>query len=147
MMFNPSPFLSSEPHKDEQQYQSYWPYISQTTTDHTGRRVLLSLTDEVLNWQSKQALAQNHMLTRIDLKVDHIAVEVQTLKQNINPLNKLYQEKVAKVQNLDKDLKSMVQENYFGPEFNTKEHEPRRLQKEHNRINREKHSQQQKVPS
>jgi hypothetical protein len=59
MMFSPPPFLSSKPHQNDQQHVSYRPYISQTTINHTSRIVSLSPTDEVLNWQSKNALAQN----------------------------------------------------------------------------------------
>jgi hypothetical protein len=48
--------------------------------DHTGRRNPISLTDEVLNWQTQNARLQNQLLTKIDQKVDHVAAKVQTLK-------------------------------------------------------------------
>jgi hypothetical protein len=48
MTFNQFP--PTEPYHDDQQHLSFRSFITQTTIDHTGRRVSLSPTDEVLNW-------------------------------------------------------------------------------------------------
>jgi hypothetical protein len=66
------------------------------------------------------------MLKQIDHKVDHVGAEVHFL---------------------DKELRQMIQENQFGSEFMTKEQEIRNMQKELDRIHKEKSAQQHQVPS
>jgi predicted RNase H-like nuclease (RuvC/YqgF family) len=109
-----------------------------------GRRTVLSPTEEVLNWQSKNALAQNDLLMQIDQKINHVKREIQTLKKTITPLEKIYQDMVSQVHHLDKELRCILQENQFGLDFIVKEPEIRILQKELDRIHREKQAQQQK---
>jgi hypothetical protein len=103
-----------------------------------GRRAALSPTEEVLNWQSKNTLAQNEMLKQLDHKIDQVTSEVQHIKQTLTPLEKLYQDMVSHVQRLDKELRYMLATKQTGPEFNLKEQELRKVQKELDRINAEK---------
>ena len=133
-----TPFPSPDPVQDPQTFKPSRGFISQNTIDHTGRRSSLTQSEEVLNWQSKNALVQNQMLQQIDQKVDHVSNEVTTLKQSITPLEQLYQSMLSRVQQLDQDLRRMIQTKHFGSEFDHKEKEIRSLQKEIDRIDKEK---------
>jgi hypothetical protein len=68
-------FPQTEPVREPNQPPSQT-FIAQTTIDHMGRRASLSPTEEVLNWQSKNALAQNDMLKQLDHKVDQVTSDV-----------------------------------------------------------------------
>jgi hypothetical protein len=52
IMFHLPSFPPIEPIRDEHNHQPSRAFIPQTTIDHTGRRLALSPTEEVLNWQS-----------------------------------------------------------------------------------------------
>jgi predicted RNase H-like nuclease (RuvC/YqgF family) len=106
------------------------------------RRTPLRPIEEVLNCQSKNALAQNDMLKQIDHKVYYVTAEVQTLKKTLTPLEQMYQDMVSQVQLLDRELRTMIQANQFGSDFTVKEQEIQRLQKELDWIHQEKHAKQ-----
>jgi hypothetical protein len=84
MMFTPI-FPQTEPVREPNQSPSQ-AFVQQTTIDHMGRRTPLSPIEEVLNWQSKNALAQNDMLHNLDHKVDQVTTHVQTITQRLDPL-------------------------------------------------------------
>jgi hypothetical protein len=56
MMFTPT-FPSTESARGDSTQPSSQAFVSSTSIDHMGRRTPLSPTEEVLNWQSKNALA------------------------------------------------------------------------------------------
>ncbi|KAK4384200.1 polyprotein [Sesamum angolense] len=80
------------------------------------------------------ARAQNRSLTNLDPKMDRVLSRVQTTGSKVegmeNQLQKIYDNLFQKIQQLDRDLRFLIDQRDFGVEFNQKEAEIRRLKKE-----------------
>ena len=110
------------------------PYTKPKTVKPDGSFEPLSSAEEVLNWQSKSHLAQRRHLVRQDEKLDKIlhAVEKQEseVKHISQGLQDLHFEAHKKISKLEKALNKMVMQKEFGPLFDQKEAELRKLKRQ-----------------
>ncbi|KAL0283015.1 UNVERIFIED_CONTAM: polyprotein [Sesamum radiatum] len=135
MMFQyDTDFPPMERYVDSAQKYSSKPYVQNNVVDTEGKLKPLTQAEEVLNWQTTNARAQNRSLTTLDAKMDRVLSKVQTTESKVegmeNQLQKIYDNLVQKIQQLDRDLRFLIDQRDFGVEFNQKEAEIRRLKKE-----------------
>ncbi|KAL0289771.1 UNVERIFIED_CONTAM: polyprotein [Sesamum radiatum] len=135
MMFQyETDFPPMERYVDSAQKYSSKPYVQNNVVDTEGKLKPLTQAEEVLNWQTTNARAQNRSLTTLDAKMDRVLSRVQTTESKVegmeNQLQKIYDNLVQRIQQLDRDLRFLIDQRDFGMEFNQKEAEIRRLKKE-----------------
>ncbi|KAH9668365.1 hypothetical protein KPL70_021385 [Citrus sinensis] len=98
--------------------------------------------EAVLNWQTKNASAQNHTLQQLGKKIDRVANQVSQTETKVdsisNRLDQMYLHLQDRISELDADLRRMINNHIWGPEFNKKEAEIRKLKAELSRIDAEK---------
>ncbi|KAH9724636.1 hypothetical protein KPL70_007559 [Citrus sinensis] len=98
--------------------------------------------EAVLNWQTKNANAQNHTLHQLDKKIDHVATQVSQTETKVDSINSRLEQMYIHLQDqifeLDADLRRMINNHIWGPEFNKKEAKIRKLKAELSRIDAEK---------
>ncbi|KAH9752107.1 hypothetical protein KPL71_014564 [Citrus sinensis] len=96
----------------------------------------------VLNWQTKNASAQNHTLQQLGKKIDRVASQVSQTETKIDlissRLDQMYIHLQDRISELDTDLRRMINNHIWGPEFNKKEAEIRKLKAELSKIDAEK---------
>ncbi|KAH9716790.1 hypothetical protein KPL71_021574 [Citrus sinensis] len=96
----------------------------------------------VLNWQTKNANAQNQTLYQLGKKIDRVASQVSQTETKVdsisNRLDQMYIHLQDRISELDTDLRRMINNHIWGPEFNKKEAEIRKLKAELTRIDTEK---------
>ncbi|KAH9716750.1 hypothetical protein KPL71_021566 [Citrus sinensis] len=98
--------------------------------------------EAVLNWQTKNANAQNHTLQQLGKKIDRVATQVSQTETKVDSissrLDQMYIHLQDRISELDTDLRRMINNHIWGPEFNKKEAEIRKLKAELSRIDVEK---------
>ncbi|KAH9752104.1 hypothetical protein KPL71_014563 [Citrus sinensis] len=98
--------------------------------------------EAVLNWQTKNANAQNHTLHQLGKKIDCVATQVSQTETKVDSissrLDQMYLHLQDRISELDADLRRMINNHIWGPEFNKKEAEIRKLKAELSRIDAEK---------
>ena len=98
--------------------------------------------EAVLNWQTKNASAQNHTLQQLGKKIDRVANQVSQTETKVDSissrLDQMYLHLQDRISELDADLRRMINNHLWGPEFNKKEAEIRKLKAELSRIDAEK---------
>ncbi|KAH9668396.1 hypothetical protein KPL70_021399 [Citrus sinensis] len=98
--------------------------------------------ETVLNWQTKNAIAQNHTLQQLGKKIDRVANQVSQTETKVdsisNRLDQMYLHLQDRISELDADLRRMINNHIWGPEFNKKEAEIKKLKAELSRIDAEK---------
>ncbi|KAH9705025.1 hypothetical protein KPL70_011712 [Citrus sinensis] len=98
--------------------------------------------ETVLNWQTKNANAQNHTLQQLGKKIDRVATQVSQTETKVDSissrLDQMYIHLQDRISELDVDLRRMINNHIWGPEFNKKEAEIRKLKAELSRIDAEK---------
>ncbi|KAH9724647.1 hypothetical protein KPL70_007562 [Citrus sinensis] len=98
--------------------------------------------EAVLNWQTKNANAQNHTLQQLGKKIDRVATQVSQTETKIDSissrLDQMYIHLQDRISELDADLRRMINNHIWGPEFNKKEAEIRKLKAELSWIDAEK---------
>ncbi|KAH9686106.1 hypothetical protein KPL70_014233 [Citrus sinensis] len=98
--------------------------------------------EAVLNWQTKNANAQNHTLQQLGKKIDRVATQVSQTETKVDSissrLDHMYIQLQDRISELDADLRRMINNHIWGPEFNKKEAEIRKLKAELSRIDAEK---------
>ncbi|KAH9671280.1 hypothetical protein KPL70_017307 [Citrus sinensis] len=98
--------------------------------------------EAVLNWQTKNANAQNHTLQQLGKKIDRVATQVSQTETKVDSissrLDQMYIHLQDRISELDADLRRMINNHIWGPEFNKKEAEIRKLKAELSRIDAEK---------
>ena len=98
--------------------------------------------EAVLNWQTKNASAQNHNLQQLGKKIDRVANQVSQTETKVDSissrLDQMYLHLQDRISELDADLRRMISNHLWGPEFNKKEAEIRKLKAELSRIDAEK---------
>ncbi|KAH9716980.1 hypothetical protein KPL71_021656 [Citrus sinensis] len=106
------------------------------------RSCLMFSSQTVLNWQTKNASAQNQTLHQLGKKIDRVASQVSQTETKVdsisNCLDKIYIHLQDRISELDTDLRRMINNHIWGPEFNKKEAEIKRLKAEIARIDAEK---------
>ncbi|KAH9649352.1 hypothetical protein KPL70_025947 [Citrus sinensis] len=98
--------------------------------------------EAVLNWQTKNTNAQNHTLQQLGKKIDRVATQVSQTETKVDSissrLDQMYIHLQDRISELDADLRRMINNHIWGPEFNKKEAEVRKLKAELSRIDAEK---------
>ncbi|KAH9752154.1 hypothetical protein KPL71_014584 [Citrus sinensis] len=98
--------------------------------------------ETVLNWQTKNASAQNQTLQQLGKKIDRVASQVSQTETKVDSissrLDQMYIHLQDRISELDTDLRRMINNHIWGPEFNKQEAEIRKLKAELSRIDAEK---------
>ncbi|KAH9716863.1 hypothetical protein KPL71_021603 [Citrus sinensis] len=98
--------------------------------------------EAILNWQTKNANAQNYTLHQLGKKIDRVATQVSQTETKVDSissrLDQMYLHLQDRISELDADLRRMINNHIWGPEFNKKEAEIRKLKAELSRIDAEK---------
>lgn len=136
-----SQFPQLEKHIDPQSKVVTKPYVHGSIT-LSGQLEKPKPFEIVLNWQSQNVRAQNTSLEQIHTKVDAVATQIRQTSSKVDSIatqpEKIYADMERRVVQLDHDLRSMIQNHIWGPEFNQKEAEIRKLKAELARIDAEK---------
>ncbi|KAH9763295.1 hypothetical protein KPL70_001113 [Citrus sinensis] len=86
--------------------------------------------------------AQNHTLQQLGKKIDRVATQVSQTETKVDSissrLDQMYIHLQDRISELDANLKRMINNHIWGPEFNKKEAEIRKLKAELSRIDAEK---------
>ncbi|KAK0572849.1 hypothetical protein LWI29_038136 [Acer saccharum] len=100
-----------------------------------------SQAEQVLNWQSHNARAQNRVLNSIDQKIDRVTRHVsqhdhylQSLDATFKDLASDLQSRIAK---LHSDLHRYISHGYSGPDFDSKEREIKQLKEQLEQLTRD----------
>ncbi|KAH9704956.1 hypothetical protein KPL70_011680 [Citrus sinensis] len=98
--------------------------------------------ESVLNWQTQNARAQNDTLVNINSKVEKISLRTEQLETKVDSISaqmqQIHQNLQSRIAQLDYELRAMLAQRYYGPEFDQKEREIRRLKAELDQIESEK---------
>ena len=98
--------------------------------------------ESILNWQTQNANAQNQALHNLGRNIDKVTTQVTKTKTNVDSLNAQLEQIYLNLQNriseLDVDLRTMINNHIWGPEFNKKETKIRKLKAELTRIDADK---------
>ncbi|KAH9671287.1 hypothetical protein KPL70_017312 [Citrus sinensis] len=91
-----------------------------------------------LNWQTQNARAQNDTLLNINSKVEKISLRTEQLETKVDSITaqmqEIHQNLQSRITQLDSELRTMLAQRYYGPEFDQKEREIRRLKAELDQI-------------
>ncbi|RDX86622.1 hypothetical protein CR513_32028, partial [Mucuna pruriens] len=130
MMFTEADFPPMERKVDVTTKVTTKPHISSSEIGTDGRPKPLSQAEEVLNWQTENARAQNLLLKKIDDKVNKISSTVDKCDERLEVLSermrKLYHQLTAEISKNEEEWRKLK----FGEESNKKEREVRRLKAE-----------------
>lgn len=117
--------------RQERGSSSSRPYIQPHAVEPSGQMKPLSQGEEVLNWQTRNARAQNKSQQSIDTRVSQILDGVSSTNDKIDTLKSQLQYVEEKLTNkiaiLDRDQRTLISR---GTEFHTKEAEIRDLRKD-----------------
>ncbi|KAH9752132.1 hypothetical protein KPL71_014579 [Citrus sinensis] len=109
------------------------PYVQSPVTA-SGQPEEPKQYEVVLNWQTKNASAQNQTLHQLGNKIDQVASQVSQTENKVdsinNRLDQMYIHLQDRISELDTNLRRMINNHIWGPEFNKKEVEIRRLKVE-----------------
>ncbi|KAH9801309.1 hypothetical protein KPL71_000978 [Citrus sinensis] len=87
-------------------------------------------------------IAQNDTLVNINSKVEKISLRTEQLKTQVDSISaqmqQIHQNLQSRIAQLDYELQAMLAQRYYGPEFDQKEREIRRLKAELDQIESEK---------
>ena len=85
----------------------------------------------MLNWQTQNASAQNQALHHLGKKINKVASQVSQIETKVDTitarLEQIYSNLQNKISKLDIDLRTMINNRIWGPEFNKKEADIRQL--------------------
>ncbi|KAL3614490.1 hypothetical protein CASFOL_041576 [Castilleja foliolosa] len=89
-MFGPSTSKDLFPSKDfeEKDIKHAWKIKNPNVKNPDGSIKQVSAAEATLNWQSENAMAQNHLLTQIEKKVSILDSAIQEINQKIETLHK-----------------------------------------------------------
>ena len=120
-------FPSLERKTDPVSHVTTKPSVLPTEVQPDGKLKPLSQAEEVLNWQSENAKAQNSNLKKIDEKIDHISIQVDESEKRLQYLSskmrKYYKKLLTDISQLEEELRHTK----FGEEMNAKDREIRKL--------------------
>ncbi|KAH9698016.1 hypothetical protein KPL71_023838 [Citrus sinensis] len=122
-----------EPHTDSHRNVMSKPFIPSPITS-TGHLEPPKPFESVLNWQTQNARAQNDTLLNINSKVENISLRTEQLETKVDSISaqmqQIHQNLQSRITQLDSKLRAMLAQRYYGPEFDQKEREIRRLKAE-----------------
>ena len=115
-----SNFPALETHTNPQRKVITKPFIPSAITP-TGHLEDPKPFEDVLNWQTQNARAQNETLVDIHKKVNHISLRTDHLESKMDSITsqmqQIYQNLQSRISQLDSELSAMRSHNYYGPEF------------------------------
>ncbi|XP_024042782.1 putative uncharacterized protein DDB_G0290521 [Citrus clementina] len=136
-----SSFPPLETHTDSQQNVVSKPFVPSPITS-SGHLEPPKSFESVLNWQTQNARAQNDTLLNINSKVEKISLRTEQIETKVNSIaaqmQQIHHNLQSRIAQLDSELRTMLAQHYYGPEFVQKEREIRRLQAELAQIESEK---------
>ncbi|KAH9658018.1 hypothetical protein KPL70_023324 [Citrus sinensis] len=136
-----SSFPPLDTHTDSQRNVVSKPFVPSPITS-SGHLKPPKPFELVLNWQTQNARAQNDTLLNINSKVDNISLQTEQLEKKVDSIStqmqQIHQNLQSRITQLDSELRAMLAQLYYGPEFDQKEREIRRLQAELAQIESEK---------
>ncbi|KAH9657926.1 hypothetical protein KPL70_023280 [Citrus sinensis] len=136
-----SNFPALETQTDPQRKVITKPFISSAITP-TGHLEDPKPFEAVLNWQTQNARAQNETLVDIHTKVNHISLLTDHIESKMDSITshmqQIYQNLQSRISQLDSELRTMLSHRYYGPDFDKKEKEIRKLKAELEQIESER---------
>ncbi|KAH9763280.1 hypothetical protein KPL70_001109 [Citrus sinensis] len=136
-----SSFPPLDTHTDSQRNVVSKPFVPSPITS-SGHLEPPKPFESVLNWQTQNARAQNDTLLNINSKVEHISLRTDQLETKVDSISaqmqQIHHNLQSRITQLDYELRAMLAQCYYGPEFDQKEREIRRLQAELAQIESEK---------
>ncbi|KAH9780724.1 hypothetical protein KPL71_008190 [Citrus sinensis] len=128
-----SSFPPLEPHTDSHRNIVSKFFIPSPITS-TGHLEPPKPFESVLNWQTQNARAQNDTLLNINSKVENISLRTEQLETKVDSIfaqmQQIHQNLQSRITQLNSELRAMLAQRYYGPEFDQKEREIRRLRAE-----------------
>ena len=128
-----SSFPPLETHTDSQRQIVSKPFIPSPITS-TGHLEPPKPFESVLNWQTQNGRAQNDTLLNINSKFEKISLRTEQLETKVDSITaqmqQIHQNLQSRITQLDYELRTMLAQCYYGPEFDQKEREIRRLKAE-----------------
>ncbi|KAH9668353.1 hypothetical protein KPL70_021379 [Citrus sinensis] len=148
MMFSPltsteyqAQFPPLEKQTDQQKNLISKPYVPSAVTP-AGHLEEPHSFEAILNWQTQNAVAQNQALTTLHHKVDNITHKTNQVEKKVDTisdkLNQIYQNLHNKVTQLDSELRAMLAQRVYSPDFDKNEAEIRALKAKIARIDSER---------
>ncbi|KAH9671306.1 hypothetical protein KPL70_017324 [Citrus sinensis] len=136
-----SSFPPLDTHTDSQRNVMSKPFITSAITS-TGHLEPPKPFESVLNWQTQNAKAQNGTLLNINSKVEKMNLRTEQLETKVDSIaaqmQQIHHNLQSRITQLDFELRTMLAQRYYGPEFDKKEREIRRLKAELDQIESEK---------
>ncbi|KAH9704963.1 hypothetical protein KPL70_011683 [Citrus sinensis] len=136
-----SSFPPFETHTDSQRNVVSKPFVPSPITS-SGHLEPPKPFESVLNWQTQNAKAQNNTLLNINSKVEKISLRTEQLETKVDSISaqmqQIHQNLQSRIAQLDSELRTILAQRYYGPEFDQKEREIRRLKAELDQIESEK---------
>ncbi|KAK0584296.1 hypothetical protein LWI29_010710 [Acer saccharum] len=134
-------FPPLEPSSNQEKTRFSKPFVQSTEVQPDGSFKQPSQAEQVLNWQSHNARAQNRVLNSIDQKIDRVTrhvsqhdLHLQSLDATFRDLASDLQSRIAK---LHSDLHRYISLGYAGPDFDTKEREIQQLKAQLEQLTRD----------
>ncbi|KAH9671291.1 hypothetical protein KPL70_017315 [Citrus sinensis] len=128
-------------HTDSQQNVVSKPFVPSPITS-SGHLEPPKPFESVLNWQTQNARAQNDTLMHINSKVEKINLRTEQLETKVDSIaaqmQQIHHNLQSRIAQLDSELRTMLAQRYYGPEFDQKEREIRCLKAELDQIESEK---------
>ncbi|KAI9077221.1 hypothetical protein K1719_040792 [Acacia pycnantha] len=92
------------------------PYVIPTTVDAHGN-YQATQTEEVMNWQTQNAVAQNSVLHRIDSKIDSLTTKTEGMASQLDSLSEevknLYLHQRQQANRLDAELQALFKKGFL----------------------------------
>ncbi|KAI9174144.1 hypothetical protein LWI28_012632 [Acer negundo] len=134
-------FPPLEPSSNPERNRFSRPYVQTSEVLPDGSFKQPTQAEQVLNWQTHNAKVQNRVLNSIDQKIDQVTHHVSRHENQLQNLDTVFRDMFSDLQTqiakLDADLHRYINHEYFGPEFDKKEREIRRLKDQLEQMNRD----------
>ncbi|KAH9649381.1 hypothetical protein KPL70_025959 [Citrus sinensis] len=119
-----SSFPPLDTHTDSQQNVVSKPFVPSPITS-SGHPEPPKPFESILNWQTQNARAQNDTLVNINSKVEKISLRTEQLETKVDSISaqmqQIHQNLQSIIAQLDYELRAMLAQRYYGPEFDQKE--------------------------
>ena len=134
-------FPPLEPSSNLEKNRFSRPFIQSTEVLPDGSLKHPSQAEQVLNWQTHNARIQNRVLNSIDQKIDRVSHHVSQHEHSLQRMDSVFRDFAidlqSKISKLDADFHRYINHGYFGPDFNDKEREIKRLREQLDQLNRD----------
>ncbi|KAK0574989.1 hypothetical protein LWI29_032165 [Acer saccharum] len=134
-------FPPLEPSSNQEKTRFSKPFVQSTEVQPDGSFKQPSQAEQVLNWQSHNARAQNRVLNSIDQKIDRVTRHVSQHDHHLQSLDATFRDLASDLQSriakLHSDLHKYISHGYSGPDFDTKEREIKQLKAQLEQLTRD----------